>query len=92
MFGQNSAIPNSEFLYLPNFLDGEGFRSSHSTKTDLLTAVDSLQDQSSVLILLALSAVFQTVHDHALLSAPLPNVASLVQLFTGSGHDYLGEP
>ncbi len=69
MFNQVSA-----FLKQKNLLDSNqsGFRSGHSTETALLSVVEALRfaraaSKSSLLILLDLSAAFDTVKNQILL-------------------------
>ncbi len=66
---------NSLFLAQNNILDNNqsGFRSGHSTETALLSVTEALRlaraaSKSSVLILLDLSAAFDTVNHHILMS------------------------
>ncbi len=73
MFNQVSA-----FLTQNNLLDSNqsGFRSGHSTETALLSVVEALRlaranSKSSILILLDLSAAFDTVNHQILLSTIL---------------------
>ncbi len=75
MFNQVSA-----FLTQNNLLDSNqsGFRSGHSTKTALLSIVEALRlvraaSKYSILILLDLSAAFDTVFHQILLSTLLEN-------------------
>uniref|UniRef100_A0A8C2HQP3 Reverse transcriptase domain-containing protein n=1 Tax=Cyprinus carpio TaxID=7962 RepID=A0A8C2HQP3_CYPCA len=68
----------SAFLTQNNFLDSKqsGFRSGHSSETALLSVVEALrlarvESKSSILILLDLSAAFDTVNHQILLSTLL---------------------